>query len=330
MDTTSHNVVWEVDTLGINGSYLNDVWVVDENNIWVVGRIVKPDPDSSFNGTGKEYFNVAHWDGNEWELIRAIHSTPLNSIYYFSDNDIWVCSGVTLHWNGEEWEMFHLWDMGVLGLNEGGVTQVWGTSSSNIYFVGIKGTIVHYDGNSFEKMESGTDVDLTDIWGISGSKIWVAGRDNNGSVILNYDGNEWRTFYEKDMSLDSYTLPQQEILLSISSIWTNSQMDSIIAVGAWGVFTVNKLNSNANWSYKRRWDNLFDNTGYPLKTRGRSENDIFVCGKRGHILHFNGKSWIRFDKFYEPGGFWITGIDFSENIAYFVGSKMLIKAITIN
>ncbi len=33
MDTTSHNFVWEFDTLGDYGSYLNDVAIIDENNI---------------------------------------------------------------------------------------------------------------------------------------------------------------------------------------------------------------------------------------------------------------------------------------------------------
>ena len=52
-DTTSHNFTWEIDTLGISGS-LRDVQIIDENNIWVVGEIEVDDPDSSFNGTGRE------------------------------------------------------------------------------------------------------------------------------------------------------------------------------------------------------------------------------------------------------------------------------------
>ncbi|MDA3871728.1 MAG: hypothetical protein PF551_05180 [Candidatus Marinimicrobia bacterium] len=37
MDTTSHNFTWTIDTLGIYGSSLRDVAIIDENNIWVVG-----------------------------------------------------------------------------------------------------------------------------------------------------------------------------------------------------------------------------------------------------------------------------------------------------
>ncbi|MDA3870889.1 MAG: hypothetical protein PF551_00880 [Candidatus Marinimicrobia bacterium] len=38
MDTTSHDFTWTIDTLGIYGSSLRDVAIIDENNIWVVGR----------------------------------------------------------------------------------------------------------------------------------------------------------------------------------------------------------------------------------------------------------------------------------------------------
>ncbi len=322
MDTTSHNFVWEIDTLGNYGSYLKDVAIIDENNVWVVGKIE----------TDSGYFGAAIWNGDKWAL-KKLNGPGINTqsisprgIWAFSENDIWFASGSIFHWDGVETSL--MWERNI-GTNET-VEQIWGSSNSDIYFVGNEGTIVHYDGADFVKMESGTEVDLTDIWGVSNSEIWVAGRDNYGSVILNYDENEWTIYYKKDLSLDSYTLPQNSILLSISSIWTNVNMDSIIAVGAWGGFSVNKLNGKANWSYKRRWDNLFDNTGYPLKTRGRSKNDIFICGDMGHIMHFNGNSWKRFDNFYEHEGLWLNGIAFSENYTYFIGSNLFIKSFSTN
>ena len=38
MDTTSHNFTWTIDTLGIYGSSLRDVAIIDENNICVGGE----------------------------------------------------------------------------------------------------------------------------------------------------------------------------------------------------------------------------------------------------------------------------------------------------
>ena len=86
MDTTSHNFIWTIDTLGNYSSYLKDVAIVDENNIWVVGNI------ETDNGE----YNAAHWDGVEWELMGIYSNTlDLYSIFYFSENDIWVLSRAT-------------------------------------------------------------------------------------------------------------------------------------------------------------------------------------------------------------------------------------------
>ena len=87
LDTTSNDFTWTIDTLGSYGSYFNDVAIIDENNIWVVGNIVVPDPDSSFNGTGWKEYNAARWDGEQWNLkqipfigsCRDRKSTRLNS-----------------------------------------------------------------------------------------------------------------------------------------------------------------------------------------------------------------------------------------------------------
>ncbi|MCF8430437.1 MAG: glucosyl transferase, partial [Melioribacteraceae bacterium] len=55
MDTTSHDFTWQTFTFGDGSggsSYLNDVAIVDENNIWAVGMIYD-------NG---EKYNAVHWD----------------------------------------------------------------------------------------------------------------------------------------------------------------------------------------------------------------------------------------------------------------------------
>jgi hypothetical protein len=203
LDTTSHNFVWEIDTLGDYGSYLNDVAIIDENNIWVVGYI--KDGDSTYN--------AAHWEGNEWELNRlpaitysgSISQGALTSIYAIGADEIWCSSdaGSYVRWNGQEWLSEWIPD------RNGGINAVWGTSSSDMYFVGDNGSIVHYDGSGFEKMESlpgegGTDIDFKDIWGVVDEKtgkvdIWVCGDDNNPdrSIVLTLDNGTWKTVYER-------------------------------------------------------------------------------------------------------------------------------------
>ena len=54
------------------------------------------------------------------------------------------------------------------------MNKIWGTSSQDLYVVGYGGNIAHYNGSSWTKIESGTDLDIQDIWGIidkDGSKF---------------------------------------------------------------------------------------------------------------------------------------------------------------
>jgi len=318
IDTTSHNFVWEVDTLGDWGT-LYDVAVIDENNVWVVGEIE----------TYSDTYGSAIWNGEDWILYKlqaGYSNVRPRGICAFSENDIWFASGSIYHWDGNETTLEWLRDIGTGET----VEKIWASSQSNIFFVGNEGTIVHYDGVDFERIESGTDIDLLDIWGTSENDIWVAGKEYDESVILHYDGFNWSKFYERDKTINTNTLPENEILLNIASIWRDIEIDSLIAVGSWGIFHASISNQGyARWGYPRRWD-IPEGVamGYPFRVRGRAYNDIFVVGQRNSILHFNGKSWHNYLEFYDPlDGAWLIGISFTENIAYLVGENIIMKAI---
>ena len=89
LNTTSHNFTWQkFEFGGIGGSsVLNDVAIIDENNIWVVGEIYA-------DTTGQAY-NAVHWNGTSWELKRIqtyfrgnLITVPLDGIFAFSSTDI--------------------------------------------------------------------------------------------------------------------------------------------------------------------------------------------------------------------------------------------------
>ncbi len=284
-DTTSHNFTWVIDTLGEYGSYLNDVAIIDENNIWVVGNIK----------TDSGEYNAAHWNGEDWEFLGFGSNTlDLNSIQYFSDDDIWICSGIIRHWNGEEWTRYHLWDMGVLSPNEGGVSKLWGSSSDNIYFAGGNGSIVHYDGIIFTKMESGIEESIIDIWGLDENHIWAVTHKNDGSGIINevlfYDGNVWSIIHEKtndNWPPTDYTKPSG----TFNSVWAYEDTVYISCAGLYkeSIHTgEGVLVPLVDMHWQLGWG-----TG---NVRGINYNDIVVTTSFGsEISHYNGKDW----KFYE-------------------------------
>lgn len=51
---------------------------------------------------------------------------------------------------------------------------VWGFTPTHVYAVGLNGTILSYDGNSWNAETSGTDVNLLDVWG-SVDTVWAGG-----------------------------------------------------------------------------------------------------------------------------------------------------------
>jgi len=281
LDTTSHDFTWEIDTLGNYGSYLKDAWIVDENNIWVVGEIIVPDTDSSWNGTGFETFNAAHWDGSHWNLSRFERGVPLNSIWYFDENDIWA-AGIPIHWDGEKWDFYHLWDMGILDDNDGGVEHIWASSPADIYFVGRKGSIVHYDGSSFTKIESGTNLSIKDIWGSYNSEtrqweilaIACEIDVDRGNIILKINGTNVTAVL-------SDGLPWY-----LQGIWFIPNRRYYICGD--GLYSVRSLG--------QIWQKI---PNLPLYSKtdidGLDVNDIMVVGSYGLFLHYNGNTWHHYE-----------------------------------
>lgn len=61
------------------------------------------------------------------------------------------------------------------------VMDIWGLSTSDIWIVGVKGYIAHYDGVSFTQTASGTNEHLYGVWSSSATDVWAVG--DNGTIL---------------------------------------------------------------------------------------------------------------------------------------------------
>ncbi|MEO8166984.1 MAG: hypothetical protein ABI623_01965, partial [bacterium] len=162
MDTTSHNWVFSVDTLGTNLSILFDIAMINDSLAYATGII------SVLDSTGQLInppFNIAKWNGQTWEFMRRLWDCrlyfpncgptqfflfdPIRSIMAFGPNDIWVAAGTAQHFDGNRWTEF----AGVQGV--GTAYKMWGTSSSDLWFVGYGGFVCHFNGGGWQQIQTG-------------------------------------------------------------------------------------------------------------------------------------------------------------------------------
>jgi len=271
MDTTSHNFTWQTFTFGEHSSStLYDVAIIDENNIWAVGEIYMNDSHGNLDPIA---YNAVHWNGSKWEvkkismLFRGNYITPpLEGVYAFSASDIWFIGSLPIHGDGNNWTMYDL--RTTLNPNLS-LSKAWGANSSNIYFVGRNGGIAHYDGKSWQKIESGTTLNIGDIWGMSDGKGGYDKYLAADNFMIKLDSKNQRT---------SFTIQQSGF---INSLWAKT--DHLIYTAGDGV----TLFKNSNWE---RTDNLELNLIFRI--RGEDYNNVSGLSANRKIYHFNGYTWL--------------------------------------
>ena len=286
MDTTSHDIEWTVYEIPspYGSGVLYDVAIIDENNIWVVGEIYADSAQPWLR------YNAVYWNGKKWELKRitvkfrnSYITPPGEGIFAFAENDIWATlGGAPAHWDGQSWKLYHLWDMGVLEPDDGGVTCIWGGSRDNICFAGRGGTVVHYDGSNWRRIDSGTDLPIQDIWG---SIEPVTNKPVIICVASSIHTNHGRKLLLIENGKKVKSLPVSGLSWSIKTIWFKA--GKAYYIGGDGIY----ISKDIPREWKRRKD--FPRL-YKHRIRGVDINDVMVVGSYGLLAHYNGLSW----KFY--------------------------------
>jgi len=325
---TSHDFTWEVDTLGHYGSFLKDAWIVNDTNIWVVGALIVNDSTSLYSG--QQNYNAARWNGVKW-LYELIGSPGIicYGIHYFSENNIWVTAEIIYHWDGNEWKRYHLWYMDVLDESDGGVKHIWASSPDDIYFVGDKGCIVHYDGSTFTKMESGTDSPIVDIWGIDENHIWAIAKTNSvddnhpdgyESVTFFFNGNRWiRKYVASPENSSEYS--STEIAGYMNSVWA---YENTLYISSHSGLWKESIRSGKGYLDHGGKDKPLD--GRPFLIRGTGNNDIYAFTHWAEFLHYNGEKWnqdLTLSRFY------VDDATVKEDIVVLVGDLSFSCAIVV-
>jgi len=148
--------------------------------------------------------------------------------------------------------------------------SVWSASSSDIFAVGTRGTIRHFDGSNWKAMKSAVASDLHGVWGSSGSDVFAVGQYK---TVLHYDGASW-----KPMGLET-----NAFLYRLLAVWGSSSADVFVVGESGAIFHYNGV----RWTQMESGQlaNLFG-------IWGSTGTNVFVVGTGGIVLHYDGNSWV--------------------------------------
>jgi len=165
-------------------------------------------------------------------------------------------------------------------------------SSATLWAVGHDGTILQYNGSTWQTRASGTSLDLGSVVATSSSEAWATAFDGS-SVLLHYDGNNWGFLSEA---------PVQSII-AVRSIFNNTTQNyEVWATGSEGAI----IHSS---DHGRSWRTIYPTTSpkdflyslavpQPRQIWAAGFGTAKTGGPTGVVVHFNGISWAR----HETGG----------------------------
>ena len=155
--------------------------------------------------------------------------------------------------------------------------------------MGNTGNIAHYQNGQWSRIESGTTVDLLDIWGSSDGTLWSCGYTSNYSttVLLRNSGSGWVKVFEGSAGEQNngYTINQ------IAGVWSKNDY-RIYLLKSDGIF----LQANNNELFLQKQLASFIYGSYDID--GTDDNNIFVSAYR-FVGHWNGMTFREYPAIYQ-------------------------------
>lgn len=226
----------------------------------------------------------------EWTAIDIGPKTSLSGVWGSSSDDVFIVGGTSSdgeihHFDGNAWSAMEVpADVGLLSWS-------FGFSSNDVWSVGLRGAVVHYDGTSWTEVSSNTDEDLWGVWGSSPNDIYIVGGNVfSGEVtILHWNGSEF----------EAEELPDEANPLRVRALFKVFGVGGrVFAVGQNGLivertsegWTRHSAGSGATEDFVSLW--------------GTSANNIVAVGGRTRpkISTWDGTSWTTFEASKNFGG----------------------------
>jgi hypothetical protein len=171
---------WESMDVGMEEGDLLWVHVFDSDDVYFAGS----------------HGAVLHWDGSGFEAMETPGELFVWGVWGSSPDDLWAVGGETAGstgfiWRnqGDGWQEVELPD----GFPRPGAWfKAWGTAADDVWFCGMDGALVHYDGSDFEEVDAATNRTLLTIHGRpDGSLVTAVGGQFSATLVASREGADW-------------------------------------------------------------------------------------------------------------------------------------------
>jgi len=146
--------------------YARAVWGASSTNVYISGghsNSVNPSKIFRWDGMKVHTVYTGQSHANYWSIwgtgASDIHAVGARYTYKYAK-----------HYDGSAWS-----NSPIKTSASGGLYEIYGSSAKNIYVVGFKGGISHYDGTTWTPQESGTDITLRGVFTLPGGAAYAVG-----------------------------------------------------------------------------------------------------------------------------------------------------------
>ena len=225
---------------------VNDVWAFSDTDVWFID-----------GGP-----NVHRYDGDGWSMLETPSTGGLGCIFALSASEVYLCAGGdVLLYDGSSFTVMNV--STATGIDS--ITDLWASSSIDIWAVGDDAIAAHYDGVTWTWTNIGSSFNSS-VWGSGPQDVYAMGVFD----LVHYDGVGW-----SEVSLDSGAGDGQVWGTSASDVWvmTDSYSFSHFDGGSWQTIETD------------------DFVGDLAAVWGPAPDDLWAAGSAGSIAHYDGNSW---------------------------------------
>jgi hypothetical protein len=149
------------------------------------------------------------------------------------------------------------------------LSAIWGASDTDVWFAGVAGTVLHWNGSTLALVASGTFSHLRAISGASATDVWAVGDDG---AAVHWDGSTW-------------TVQPAAVTEQLTGVWAAG------AGEAWAVAAGGDVLHYASGT----WTPTASGVSSLAAVWGAAPDDVGIAGAAGALRHWDGIEWSPVD-----------------------------------